>query len=491
MPLVFMTRRFLTAPVRYRQTIMKRNSLPLVCKEWYHTAMDLLYEEVHLRSLWQLFKFIESLETSGHDRRGLVKDLVIETLTPALKPVLEGEGAVDDNDDRVFLKSRTSVALFSIIHRICLLCPNISTLSYFPNGDQDKNPFDFFFEGNLCQNNSISTIPKSLLPDAFPLRELRLGQEASHLLSGHSLSQLKTLEVLEIHLDSLSFLSAVKNVDLPNLKWFRCLFNQGAHIWSSTDISQAMRVFATTFAMPRLESLTILVDLWWHYTRGSSHGHLCEDLIKAHKERLVYLCLVGIKSSSSEPELAKILQETTRLRHLVIDDLGIQELDSNGSWIQRSLEYIDVWCSFTGKFVHRIGSVDTNITTTKFPALKCPPRMFDMGLIHTRASADLPTFILPGDGGVRYPGLTDIGVTSDGRIVYKNDFAYVDDRWDWNRLVPSNGPNSSTSPVSMIFDVSDEDDLDYQWEDVSSTHSAEDYESDADSLLSVIRSRHR
>ncbi|KAK1220348.1 hypothetical protein PQX77_016884, partial [Marasmius sp. AFHP31] len=198
---------------------------------------------------------------------------------------------------------------------------------------------------------------------------------------------------------------------------------------------------------------------------------------------------------SPEPHLANILQETTRLRHLVIDELGLQELNNNGSEIQRNLEYIDIWSSFTGVDSYRIRSVDANITTTNFPALKRPPRMFDMGLLHTRAFVDLPTIILPGDSGVRYPGLTDIGITNDGRIVYKNDFAYVDDRWDWNLLVPSNGSNSWTSPFSMLFDNSlednsDEDDSDYQWEDVSSTHSAEDYESDADSLLSVIRSRY-
>ncbi|KAL0062338.1 hypothetical protein AAF712_010822 [Marasmius tenuissimus] len=449
--------------------------------------MDIIYQEVYLWSLWQLSKFLECLERSNKDRRGLVKNLVIEILTPDL----------GEDKDCVFLETGTSIALYNLIHYICFLCPNISNLSYFPTAvDKDPHPLHFFFEGNLCDEGCTSVIPNSLFPYPSSLRELRLGQEAVHLLSGHATSALIVLEVLEISLSSSSYLFAFRTAELPNLKCFRCNLYQDhtAEDWSYSNTAPLMRQVASTFVMPQLEHLTISVSRWNHNHYIAPMKHLCKDLINTHKERLVYLCLVGFKASVNDTGLAEVLQDTPRLRHLVIDDYPLCLIFNEcGTLTHRTLEYIDVWCSLTGDFIDYLEEVDINITTKNFPALKRPPRLFDGALLHsTRAFVDLPTVIPPGDmdGGVRYPGLIDVGMTRDGRIVYKNDLAYVDSRWDWNNLELSNAAGSSdessrsASPISKIFrgadaDESDGDDSDYQWEDVSSTDSAEDYESDS------------
>ncbi|KAK1215958.1 hypothetical protein PQX77_021415 [Marasmius sp. AFHP31] len=504
-PPVFITQKFVAAPVRYRQALKGQNSLSLVCKGWYHAAMDVIYEEVYLWSLWQLSKFLECLERSNKDRRGLVKNLVIEILTPDL----------GEDEDCVFLESGTSIALYSLIHYICFLCPNISNLSCFPTAvDKDDHPLHFFFEGNLCDKDCTSILPNSLFPYPSSLQELRLGQEAVHLLFGHATSALIVLEVLEISLSSSSYLFAIRTAELPNLKCFRCNLYQDntTEDWSYSHTAPLMRAVASSFVMPRLEHLTISVSQWTHNRTIVPMKHLCKDLINSHKERLVYLCLVGFKASVIDAGLAGILEDTPRLRHLVIDNYPLCLIfNEAGVFTHKTLEYIDVWCSLTGDFIDYLEKVDANITTKNFPALKCPPRLFDGALLHsTRAFVNLPTVIPPGDmdGGVRYPGLIDIGMTRDGRIVYKNDLGYIDSRWDWNNLEllnaagSSNESSRSVSPLSKIFrsaggadaGESDEDDLDYQWEDVSSTDSAEDYESDSsqepDSGQSAFRGAH-
>ncbi|KAL0580870.1 hypothetical protein V5O48_001162 [Marasmius crinis-equi] len=412
----------------HRRTAAQKKSLLLVCKDWHHTALEILYEDVYLRDFLQLKNFIEAVETSSQVNRSLVKSLVIEALTPPLQTA-----------DRT-----VHCLLMQTLQRVCHLCTNLSSLSFFPESDQDGNPLLAFFEGKLSDGDPESSLlPSSVFPNVFHLRELRIGAEALQFLPEQLSSCSQTLELLDVSVASTTDASVVDVMEWPHVKWFRCNFYQNKT--NSEDVRSAafkgIRTFAKSLRMPKLERLSISGEFLVGRTNPRSFSVTDSfPLIEAHKERLTYLSMVGF--SATGEELAKLFDMASRLRHLVADSaLVVYDLPSH-----RTLQYLDIWscCTLTNdtrrqEELERInlhaGLAD--IDRSKFPLLKSV-RVFDNALLWTRAHTDLPTVISPEEtrngGEIRYPGLVNVGITSDGKVIYRNDLSYVQHEWDWEKF---------------------------------------------------------
>ncbi|KAL0565022.1 hypothetical protein V5O48_017011 [Marasmius crinis-equi] len=469
-PPVFLNPRTITSSIEQKKALL------VVCRSWHDAAMEMLYEEVHLHSLISLLRFINALEESG--RGSHVKSLTIDALTPTPD-------------------SRTDFQTPLILNRALHLCTNLAFLSFTLAKVRDGNWLSSVFEE--FENTPWFDIPAMLmLPNISHLRELHIGNDALRFLHGHFSKFAHSLEVLALYFDTS--LIVTPRIKWPHLKWLRCIFPKQAF---------GINTLAKSFEMPQLECLTIAADLPMKFDGSRRSTDIRFDaypLIRAHKERLVYLCLVGIRPGNEG--LQTLFDMTPHLRHLVVDS------DLVKGWngflpSHQTLEHVDIWCRCTGvtgseRREELEGPGDLLSVPGKseeLPSFKSV-RIFDRALIFTRASVDLPAAISPEDwmanGHHQYPGLFDIGIASGGKVIYRNDLSYVYERWDWGKLssfyqeeeehyVEDNDRPSCSSPVPWYYrrwaqdpdgisDYSDED-ADYAPDDGSSTHSADEYDS--------------
>ncbi|KAL0568994.1 hypothetical protein V5O48_012974 [Marasmius crinis-equi] len=460
--------------------IGQKKAFLLVCRSWHDAAVEILFEEVYLRGLISFLRFINTLEESGQGHH--VKSLTIDTVIPPYD---------SDTDFRISL----------ILDRTARLCTNLSNLSLSLKEDRDRNSFSQLFEHFNIP--SALNVPVPLAPDISHLRELHIGINALRFLSGHPGMLAQTLEVLALHFGAPKMI-LYSHMEWPRLKWLRCIFPEKAY---------GIHPLVQHFEMPQLERLTIVADFPMKFSGGGRRADINQavfPLVRAHKERLVYICLVGINPENDG--LQTLFGMAPRLRHLVIDSdmIGRHGLLP----AHRKLQHIDVWCRCTGvpgdERTEELKGPEDLLTiperSEETPSLKSV-RIFDRGLIFTSASVDLPAVISPEDwtttnGNIQYPGLFDIGVACSGKVVYRNDLWYTDKRWDWGNVLHSyreeeedrsgdsydrSSRSDSVSSIPWyyrgwardrdgILDDSDGD-VDYIPDDGSSTHSADEYDS--------------
>ncbi|KAK1231772.1 hypothetical protein PQX77_005094 [Marasmius sp. AFHP31] len=398
----------------YEQIIIQRESLLLVCQRWYNVAVEVFYREVHLRSVLQTFKFIESLETFGNtSRQFLVKDLIIHAVAPPAE-------------------EPTSAGIVNIIRRIFHLCANLSRLSFFPIAPGWSGPI----VSSDIELNYSPVLPSALFPSNYCLRELCLGSDALHYLSDYFVHCSHSLEILDLWVASRVVTPAlsIQGLEWPRLKWLRCRFYQNGE---GANHAQSVE-FARSFKTPQLESLTLS---WAPYIAGS--GALASPfpvsslipLVEVNRNRLRYLCMHGFQDQFERGNgVASILKRAPELEHLVID-ARLFNVPAPGA--HPSLKYIDIWsgCSLTGEDARRAesGGITLDIDENRFPSLK-NIRVLDKALLSTAAHVDLPSMIPQGTAEYRFPGFVDIATTSDGKVVYRNDMLNLEHRWDWEKF---------------------------------------------------------
>ncbi|KAJ8079845.1 hypothetical protein PM082_016670 [Marasmius tenuissimus] len=397
----------------YEQIIVQKEILLLVCKGWYNVAVEMFYREVHLRSAIQSLKFIESLETFGNTgRQSLVKDLTIHALAPPAE-------------------EPTSACIVNIIRRIFHLCTNLSRLSFFPIAPGWSESI----VSSDIELNYSPVLPSALFP-SFCLRELCLGSDALHYLSDYFTHCSHSLEVLDLWVASRAVTPAlsIQGLEWPRLKWFRCRFYQ-----NEEDADHVRSVeFARSFKTPRLESLTLS---WTPYIAGS--GAFTSPFpvssltapVEANRSRLRYIRIVGFRDQLKRGNgVAGILERVPKLEHLVVD---ARLFNDPAPGAHPNLKYIDIWsgCSLTKEDDRRaeIGGITLDIDENRFPSLK-NIRVFDKALLSTAAHVDLPSLVPQGKAEYRYPEFIDNAVTSDGKVVYRNDMSSLEDRWDWKKF---------------------------------------------------------
>ncbi|KAK1225908.1 hypothetical protein PQX77_011103 [Marasmius sp. AFHP31] len=361
----------------YEQIIMQKESLLLVCQRWYNVAVEVFYREVHLRSVLQTFKFIESLETFGNtSRQFLVKDLIIHAVAPPAE-------------------EPTSAGIVNIIRRIFHLCANLSRLSFFPIAPGWSGPI----ASSDIELNYSPVLPSALFPSNYCLRELCLGSDSAQT---HYATSPITLSIVLIHWKSSICL------EWPRLKWLRCRFYQNRE---GANHAQSVE-FARSFKTPQLESLTLS---WAPYIAGS--GALASPfpvsslipLVEVYRNRLRYLCMHGFQDQFERGNgVASILKRAPKLEHLVVD---ARLFNDPAPGVHPSLKYIDIWsgCSLTGEDARRAesGGITLDIDENRFPSLK-NIRVLDKALLSTAAHVDLPSMIPQGRAEYRYPGFVDI-----------------------------------------------------------------------------------
>ncbi|KAL0570531.1 hypothetical protein V5O48_011430 [Marasmius crinis-equi] len=183
----------------------------------------------------------------------------------------------------------------------------------------------------------------------------------------------------------------------------------------------------------------------------------------------------------------------------VLEDVGVADGSSVSVPPHQALEHIDVWWRCTDIPVDNAGVMRRvacskaleNLMTdagkdSKLPLLKSV-RIFDRGLLYTRASIDLPAVISPkvnwANNSIQHLGLFNIGIASDGKVIHRNDLLYVDSPLEWGEMLGFE--ETDTDGADLWFHLGS-DDLDEESEftsDDSESRSSTDSAEEAEKVI--------
>ncbi|KAL0566415.1 hypothetical protein V5O48_015600 [Marasmius crinis-equi] len=399
--------------------------------------------------------------------------------------------------------------LIHILNTIFRLCTNLTSLSLSLTADVDDNAFASFFEAVQHMHNGVSASPPTTpsippFPDpSLPvsrLRELHLGSEGLSFLPGLSEWCAQSLETLTLHRGRDPVVAGLPKIRItfPHLKWLRCIFDGTPR--SGVELAERLEI-------PQLERLTVASNFPESGWPGALEGHVY-PLIRGREKRLTYVCLVGRYKLSPGNGLEALFEMAPGLRHLVVssdvlEDVGVLDGSSVSVPPHQALEHIDLWWRCTDiptddagvtRRVARSKALESLVADagkgkspdSKLPSLKSV-RVFDRGLLYTRASIDLPAVISPevnwANNSIQHPGLFDIGIASDGKVIHRNDLSYVDGPLEWGEMLGSEETDADGADPWFHLGSDDSDEESEFTSDDSESESSTDSAEEAEKVV--------
>ncbi|KAL0069179.1 hypothetical protein AAF712_003867 [Marasmius tenuissimus] len=285
-------------------------ALVLVCKQWYHTGIALLYREIILwdqKSAFALLSTITATKTTTSEHLGnFVKKVTLTGIA---------FGAEEERSEGyIVVYDRPSPENLEACRKIVELCPNLVSLSismgqrFYPIPLED---FLMLLSPGVCSR----------------VMELEVGD--CHVWSLDDLHPFaETLETISLHLkEGPVGLKLSSSLHTPRLRTLHCLGAAGGF----TPRGQ--------WKMPRLERLTL------SFHRRATEGWT--DVIQQHGAGLRYLCLAMSADPTGPTPVHPVPPDSLfhaapNLEHLAVDVIFSPSFEIPS---RHPLRWLDVWSS--------------------------------------------------------------------------------------------------------------------------------------------------
>ena len=324
-------------------TMATKKVLIRVCRQWWHVAMPIFYEDVSLRHMTQLAALIRTVELPNVGIGSLIKRVDVMCY------ILPGD-----------------LLLFAIqLQRLFDRCPNVTRLGY--NAITSPEPSNwicaFQYHATLC----------SLYPR---LTYFECGENVDFANLIGVLLKCSSLQSITCHLRSpddkpwpTGYETSKFKVDLPELKALHCIVMVSGE--------QYLETIASQWGIPKLEHLSVL-----NKSEGNMK-HYYQSFLRAHGHHLKFLHIRPYFFYWNEYifDLQNLLQHCPVLEHLVIPTGNSLSLS------HPRVTWVDVWAE-NGQQSHK---VLRDSISTAFSALR-GVRVLDSSLITV---PDLPSMLHP------------------------------------------------------------------------------------------------
>jgi hypothetical protein len=284
-------------------TMATKKALIRVCKQWWHVAMPIFYEDVSLRHMTQLAALVRTVKLPNVGIGSLIRRVDVMCY------ILPGD-----------------LHLFATqLQRLFDQCPNVTRLGY--NAITSPEPLNW-----ICTFQHHATL-RSLYPR---LTHLECGENVDFSNLTGVLLKCSSLQSLTCHLRSpndkpwpADYEALKFQVNLPKLKALHCIVKYNG--------KPCLETIASQWGMPNLEHLS--VDHISVYNAENSN----QSLLRAHGHHLKFLCIQPLCTAPYQdkyvinPQI--LLQHCPVLEHLVIPPANLLLLS------HPRVTWVDVWAT--------------------------------------------------------------------------------------------------------------------------------------------------